>query len=521
MSSERAIKVLIADDEPLVRLAVRDLLSRGGFSIGAFSEAANGSEALRLIRQPDNHFDLMILDIQMPVMNGIELLKELRRMPGERPLPVTLVLSAYADYPYVREAFLLGALDYIVKVDLDEEHVYPVIQNALEHIRRHQSDRGLDREQDGWEERSLAAAGQNRRAVDILPDPVRSASIEPSIVEHGIRQMLERMEIQGELLRFENTEYVVLPDFKATRSHLQVHHQLRQLANNLHHRFRQYMNLPISVGISGPAGERTWQELRLEARRLAEYRFYYGYGKTFDAPVTPATDEKRAAREAEFRRLWREVAEALACHAPSRWQEAYRKWCDLELGPDIPAAQTRAWFTDALWDLGIVMHRFEGSWEELDGACRRPFELLQQCETVEKIRLQFRELLDQVHARVHKRVASPHGGGTALRQAKALIDQYYHEGITLTWVSEMIGVSESHLSKVFVRETGEKFIDYLTRVRIKKAIQLFASEMRMYEIAERVGYSNAEHFSRVFKKMTGMSPVQYRDRMLSRPLTES
>ncbi|MFH5183893.1 helix-turn-helix transcriptional regulator [Paenibacillus sp. TAB 01] len=82
-------------------------------------------------------------------------------------------------------------------------------------------------------------------------------------------------------------------------------------------------------------------------------------------------------------------------------------------------------------------------------------------------------------------------------------------------LAHWVGVSESHLSKMFVKEAGEKFIDYLTRIRIQKAKELMGTGMKLYEISERVGYPNPEHFSRVFKKEAGLSPAQYRDRMES------
>ncbi|WP_270884970.1 helix-turn-helix transcriptional regulator [Paenibacillus aestuarii] len=72
-------------------------------------------------------------------------------------------------------------------------------------------------------------------------------------------------------------------------------------------------------------------------------------------------------------------------------------------------------------------------------------------------------------------------------------------------------MTESHLSKQFVKETGEHFIEHVTKLRINEAARLIESDMRMYEIALKVGYENPEHFSRVFKKYRGMSPQKYRD----------
>ena len=98
------------------------------------------------------------------------------------------------------------------------------------------------------------------------------------------------------------------------------------------------------------------------------------------------------------------------------------------------------------------------------------------------------------------------------QKAKQYIENnYFKEELSLEDVARDIKVSASYLSRVLKQETGTSFIDYLTQVRVKMAIQLMTDpSMKIYEIAERVGYNSQHYFSTAFKKVLGVSPVEYK-----------
>jgi two-component system response regulator YesN len=102
---------------------------------------------------------------------------------------------------------------------------------------------------------------------------------------------------------------------------------------------------------------------------------------------------------------------------------------------------------------------------------------------------------------------------TIIKDIKKFITKNYHrEDISLLDAAEYVSLSPQHVSRVFKKEVGITFVDYLTQVRIGKAIELFENDnLKMYEIAERVGYSTQHYFSSVFKKVLGISPIEYRN----------
>lgn len=109
--------VLVVDDEPFVRLTLASLVPWADFGYEFAAEASNGAEALEVLRaRPE--IDIVLLDISMPVMDGLETLRRVASLPRAR-IPATVVLSAHDEYPLVRQAFTLGAVDYLLKGELD------------------------------------------------------------------------------------------------------------------------------------------------------------------------------------------------------------------------------------------------------------------------------------------------------------------------------------------------------------------------------------------------------------------
>lgn len=122
------------------------------------------------------------------------------------------------------------------------------------------------------------------------------------------------------------------------------------------------------------------------------------------------------------------------------------------------------------------------------------------------------ENLVAVYNRAAEQMESVKGGSSVIKIVKQYIeDNYNREELTLQDVADYTHLSPQHLSRIFRKEMGITFIDYLTKVRIRKAIDLlFEEDLKMYEIAEKVGYTTQHYFSNVFKKITGVSPAEYR-----------
>lgn len=135
---------------------------------------------------------------------------------------------------------------------------------------------------------------------------------------------------------------------------------------------------------------------------------------------------------------------------------------------------------------------------------------------VQEIDTNIQNVPDTYH-KLLKNMEDIKGSPNVIKDIKIYIElNYKKEYLSLLDVAQQVNLSPQHLSRVFKKEMGITFVDYLTKVRIKRAIALFDnSDLKMYEIAEMVGYSTQHYFSSVFKKALGVSPIEYRKSQIS------
>lgn len=541
-------KMMIVDDEPLVRLALHHLIDWQALHIEIVCEAGDGVEGLALLKHHGD-IDLLLVDIQMPRMNGIELLKALND-PALTKRPIPIILSAYSDYSYVREAFLLGALDYIVKVDMDEEHIVPVITKAVEESVRlggvskieaiEHADKQLvqlsdkdallqklldfDPKEDAesFEQWLLSASGllneTNEMAIIIQIAQAIDTTKLHGFIQQTIQTVLHEMSIMHEIVRREAGEYVLLCAFPHDRSESAIRSQIHSALTMIQTRLLQYVNASISVGISDLAnGCKQWPRLYQQAKQLAAKSYFAGLGKLF---YRESASHESGVKDNGDHELWDELRagrlamlQALKQPDESQWVREYaqleKRMSDAR--QELPD-RVRAFFVDMLWELGAVLYAKSIRLEEVQPTSHNPFDEIKQLETLEETQHYVRLLVQRAHSAIHGNgLMNAARYSSSIASAKKFLDLHYREEINQSLISEMVGVSESYLSKQFVKEVGCNFIHYLTKLRIEEAKQLLEQGIKISDISERIGYLNPEHFSRIFKKMTGFSPKAYRE----------
>lgn len=393
--------VLLVDDEPFVRLSLASLCPPdiGGFDLTA--EAGNGAEALAVLADRPE-IDIVLLDLSMPVMDGLEVLRRLRAEPLARPLAV-IVLSAHDDYHLVRDAFTLGAVDYLLKHELDAAALRAALDKAAS---------------------GLAPSSERTRAI------------------------LQRREL--ELLKAQ-----VLRDLLAAAAPPELEQTFAGLGIAL--------APPFAVCCF-------WiEDLEAVARREG------GDGLTRFSEM--AARSLRQALDAAGRGelVARGPGELVVLFSPA---------------PSAAIERTaRAFCEDAADYLARYL------------SVKVTFAVGPICG----------EIRDAPAALAAARAAHKVESRIVVLAKRAIHEQFADPEFSLEAASVRAGVSKNHLSFEFSRETGETFTEYVARVRIDEAKRLLATtQLLVYEVGARVGYPSVEHFSRVFKKLAGISPVKFR-----------
>jgi two-component system, response regulator YesN len=392
--------VLVVDDEPFVRLSLASLHPFGAEGFDFVAEAGNGAEALAVLADRPE-IDIVLLDLSMPVVDGLEVLRRLRAEPPPRP-PAVVVLSAHDDYHLVRDAFKLGATDYLLKSELDAA----ALRTALE----------------------KAASG-------LAPSRERTAAI----LE---RRQLEFLKVQ--VLR-DLLSAAVPPEMEETFAGLGI-----EMATPFAVCCFWIEDLAAVSRREGPDGLARFSEMA--AGSLRQSLALAGCGEV--VPVGPGH------------------AVVLFSSTAGPLEPAVRAFCE-----DSADYLARYLSVKVAFSIGPAC---ASVWDAAESLCA--------ARATRKVESRIVVLAKRA---IHERFADPE--------------------FSLEDASARAGVSKNHLSFEFSRETGETFTEYVARVRVEEAKRLLATtSLLVYEVGERVGYSSVEHFSRVFKKVAGVSPVKFR-----------
>jgi two-component system response regulator YesN len=537
------IKTIIVDDEARIRRGIERLVRACGEEweiIGTFSDGQEAYEAMLNSNQP---VDLVITDVQMPEMDGLTLVKELKKSRSF----FALIISGFDDFKYLQTALREGAVNYILK-PVDREQFRIQMQEVKEKI--------LDKRKElrEWEEvQEKALQLTYTKQIQLLSEITWNEDTDLSLLDWtrqfpagsykfihiSIDQILSKAKeveteeretwkfaienIMAELLNKEWDEnrirgwqwrhgksgfwLLLLDEQQAMNSSFSVgtEHFILQLKNAI----QRFTPFTVSIALGNEFEDLSLlPSFRDQLLSLLQFRIIKGGNNIFQLDlIKNISNEKPKGITSSVYKHTQQIIHALERGAE---EEAIKSLQDFF--SEIEVLSSPVSIQEAVHYLFI---RIVNRWMEHDGFGEDPY-LLTEALQLTKHAANFSQLKDSVRhwiltiMKKMKLLTADHPN--PIQQAKEWIKSNFGENITIKKIAHHVHMNPTYFCEYFKTQTGETVLDYVTKSRLEKARELLGTtDLKIYDISCQVGYQDTKYFSRLFKQWMGQTPSQYRD----------
>lgn len=536
---KQVYKVLIADDEYWTRKKISGMIDWHRYSLECMEPAADGEEVLERLKQEQP--DILITDINMPFVSGVELLKIVHET---YPDIITFVISGYDDFMYVRETFMAGSINYLIK-PITKVDLVQALSKALEIISSRQAD-AREREDQKAELLKAASLLQDREFSQFLEreespftpvitinNDIQFAGVSLMLIKiHDLSSLAASYGYDMNLLSY-SVKREIKADFESEDLFI-FHHiykpnefaivseldnrVLITKARHLMAQLKQRVNSPLTIMISGHSySMESIHEAYIKNIAMLMSRKYTPEDVLLISEPERHSEEKKNicsrfgdGQAAELKKLLqlknRNATLQLVLTATGLEECVAREWSFLEVKQTVKRilnclseALTESLMPDELAVLENMIAQSDRVIEKLDA--------VNMCETI-------RDIIEYCLA-IGPADDTTDSVSDIIRKAAEYIDEHYYEELSLSTLSRRFGVEKSYFSRLFGQQLGENLMLYITRTRMAKAAGFMqGSDISLTEIAFMVGYDDYTYFSRVFRKVYGSSPRTYREQLL-------
>lgn len=545
--AEKNLKLLIVDDEAEIREGINRLIpwEKNGVTVAGL--ASNGREALRIIAEVEP--DIMLLDIRMPVMNGLEVLEQL---PDQKHLPKVVILSGYDDFEYCRQALRKGVVDYLLKpcrpkeiLEVIKKIKLTMIEDELQKGRGAYLQKQIQENIEILRENLVISLIEHETLdqeasltkwrlyqMEIPPDQIgvvliridhlkksgsfsekRNLSLEERSYPEEIAKL--KMAVRQDLVFFLNSDSALKNIICDYDEDLLVLWSITKTPvpefNQRMENFQQFIATrqtdpyTVTIGFGELAENLAGLPSAFNSARLAvEYGFWEGPNRIIRFPKVAG--ENLDGRHVSIQEQ-NAIIQCIKTNDPENLEsalEAFFKNLVSQGSKSYVQKMVTALFCSvyhACVERGVKT-------EEIFGPQMAILDELPRLKTLpelkQKIYTCLRQIIEQHPA--HK------NQWKVVNNALKYMEENYGKDLSLESVAQKVYVSAGYLSTIFKQVLQKNFVDSLHEVRVNQARELLRNlRLKVYEVALRVGYKDEKYFSQIFKKYTGMTPHQYRD----------
>lgn len=537
------IKVFLVEDEMVIRRGIKNSIDWEKEGYIFCGEASDGELAYPMIIKEKP--DILITDIRMPFMDGLELCKLVKK---ELPNIKILILSGYDEFDYAKEAIRLGVTEYLLK-PISSGKLLEALNGVSESIRREKEDKDLVRkymeemrentehEKQKFFEQMIAgnlsmadaletgekyemnlSAGmynlllfrftlgeENRKSGELLGE-----------AEYAIEKLTERLEYVFEFQRgVEGWAFLLMADNEE-----QMSERVKELSKDLEEIMKNYSTIAYFGGIGQPVARlRELEESFREAERALVARFTMELNRIISvedirmAQNVDTLDDIEITSFGEIEKTRTMLEKFLNNGAEDEIDEFVDVYINELPEENLKSVLMRQYI---IMDAYIVMMSFCEKIEGIEGEMQAQSEELKNSmktsQTLEEIKNYIRMLLKKIIG--VRDTISGRRYSDIIEIAKDQIRKtYMSDEISLNTIAAEVGMSPSYFSSIFSKEMGKTFVEYLTEIRMDRAKELLmCSSMKTSEIGYEVGYKDPHYFSYIFKKTQNCTPKEFRAR---------
>ena len=531
--------ILIVDDEQLIRQGLRARIEYLGIDVDEIFEAENGLMALRL--QEEHPIDVVITDIRMPDMDGLELIQEMQKKNNQIKF---VVLSGYAEFSYAETAIRLGVKAYLLKpVSNDDlkaafDKAYKEMEQTASVRQEVQMKKRMDREKQVYQqEKALNALFSSQEAGAVTREQLcklcgydekmwagGAESVLYLAILHINKESFEHQRfrpVDHELVRFmirnifeeiqAPCEKLLVNSLSDTRQMYGIFigddkKKLRMEVERIYLRMRSVlekkMGIYLTIGVSRCRSQLEGKETS-EARQALKQRIIYGKANIY------FYEDIRILGEQEFPVSQLHLLEQYIEHneifkVKNLVQEIFSE----ELVKKYGSAYLRIMWIRIL---NLLLHHYERRGRnaaEIEKMLQN-YNLLDRIQSLQEIR---QKIIEMVLECVSTESVADANARSKIQMAIGYIQEHFAENLTVNVLAEHYGMSPNYFSSMFKKEMSRSAVNYITELRINQARELlYHSELSVVDISKKVGYEDSQYFFRVFKKYLGMTPLQYRE----------
>ena len=497
-------RVLIVDDEKIEREGIKFLLEQEEGEQEIY-EASNGKQALNILRMQD--IDLLLTDIKMPHMDGLELAREAREISDAIQI---VIFSGYSDFSFAQEAIHYGVTDYVLK-PVDPERFHDTVHKAKMAISRRKKEKQQAEKEKSFlqqyflqsylysgKEEILEKAGEmialeewdkwhcailvetDQAFFDMAPDSM------PEDIQEELRRKFFYLNLntRQSILLFND----IYCDYELVAK--QIYLQLKRSYHVRFHlavsrKFEDHTDLPEVLG---------------QLEQAMEEKFYHPDTHVF----TSEDDESRPVNdETQDSQLMQKISEDISRKDGEQlWKhfnclsEKYQK------NTQFSAMYVKFVFSNVIQEL------FEESQFSEERLLDKEIDRLYNCNDIAQILTITRENIQEYQNFIEQSMS---GSRDEVAAVKSYIYQHYNEDLSLETLADKVYLSSGYLSFIFKKETGMNLNRFIRVVRMEKAKELLCStNMKVAQVSEQVGIPNVSYFCRSFREYYGSSPESYR-----------